>query len=267
MSFISVLLLSLLYQVQFFTNYSINTDMITQSISLQSRPHIVIATPGRLVDHLNTHPELASIFQNLRYLVLDEADRLFDASFHSDLEVLFNYLPDPTKRPRQTLLFSATMTPEIENLSLSKDANKRPFVYRCNERFETVSKLVQRYLFVPTLVHEANLIWLLTSPEVGILADLATVETSDSKSKSKYKSKPKSKPVTDGPKRTNKTVIIFVNKCETCEYLRVLLKELDIPSTALHSSMNQNERISSLAKFKSGVVPVLVSTDVGSRYV
>jgi ATP-dependent RNA helicase DDX49/DBP8 len=61
------------------------------------------------------------------------------------------------------------------------------------------------------------------------------------------------------------SIIIFTLKCKTCERVRLMLKELGIRSTALHSKMNQNERLGSIAKFKAGVVPILVTTDVGSR--
>lgn len=64
----------------------------------------------------------------------------------------------------------------------------------------------------------------------------------------------------------DKTVIIFALKPKTCELIRLLLREMDLRSTALHSQMSQSDRIGSLAKFKSGIVSILVCTDVGSRY-
>jgi ATP-dependent RNA helicase DDX49/DBP8 len=65
---------------------------------------------------------------------------------------------------------------------------------------------------------------------------------------------------------SDKTMIIFTGKCRTCERLRVMLRELGVKCTALHAQMPQNDRLGSIAKFKSGIVPVLLATDVGSRY-
>lgn len=118
------------------------------------------------------------------------------------------------------------MTPEIEALSF---ASKKPFIYRMDDRWSTVEKLDQKYLFVPTIVKEANLAYLLRNAFKG------------------------------------KSIIIFTSRCSTCEYLRVVLRELFIDSTALHSQMSQSGRIASLAKFKSQIVSILITTDVGSR--
>ncbi|KAJ3057011.1 hypothetical protein HK097_001495 [Rhizophlyctis rosea] len=197
-------------------------DMMTQALELSKRPHIVVATPGRLVDHINSSPNAVN-FKRLKFLVLDEADRLLDDNFADDLEVILEHMP----KRRQTLLFSATMTPEISALQFSADA--KPFVYECNTRFDTVSKLDQRYLFIPSSVRDAYLAWLLRNDF------------------------------------DEKTIIIFTTKCRTAERLRIMLRELGLRSTALHAQMSQNDRLGSLAKFKSGIVPILIATDVGSR--
>ena len=64
---------------------------------------------------------------------------------------------------------------------------------------------------------------------------------------------------------SNKSTIIFCGRCRTAELLRVMLVELDIRCTSLHSTMSQQERLNSLGKFKAEVVKVLITTDVGSR--
>src|SRR5439155_8332531 len=61
--------------------------------------------------------------------------------------------------------------------------------------------------------------------------------------------------------------IIFCGRCRTAELLRVMLVELDIRCTSLHSTMSQQERLNSLGKFKAEVVKILISTDVGSRWI
>ena len=92
-----------------------------QSLALSNKPHVVIATPGRLADLLRTTDTFSLC--KIKFLVLDEADRLFEDSFASDLDDIFEKLP----KERQTLLFTATLTDPIRAL---KDSSTRtPFFY------------------------------------------------------------------------------------------------------------------------------------------
>jgi ATP-dependent RNA helicase DDX49/DBP8 len=195
-------------------------DMIKQAIELSKSPHIVIATPGRLCDLIRSSPDAVK-FNRVRFLVIDEADRLLDKCFESQLSTIIGTLP--TKR--QTLLFSATITPAIEKLSTPST-----FLYSTHNRYDTVEKLDQRFIIAPLLVRDAYLVWLLQAHLSG-----------------------------------RNQIIVFVNKCEACERIRVMLRELNIPSTSLHSQMPQQQRLSSLAKFRASIVPILLITDVGSR--
>merc|ERR1712025_671134 len=88
-------------------------DMVLQGRDLATRPHIVIATPGRLADHLESCKTFS--LKKIKYLVLDEADRLLEETggFSDQLKVIFDNLPSKNK---QTLLFSATMTESMEQL-------------------------------------------------------------------------------------------------------------------------------------------------------
>jgi ATP-dependent RNA helicase DDX47/RRP3 len=85
-------------------------DMISQQIALAKNPHIVVCTPGRLVDHLENTKGFH--LKNLKYLVLDEADRLLDLDFGAEIEKVLKVIP----RERNTFLFSATMTSKVEKL-------------------------------------------------------------------------------------------------------------------------------------------------------
>ncbi|KAJ8124071.1 hypothetical protein ONZ43_g122 [Nemania bipapillata] len=101
-------------------------DMRQQAIELAQRPHIVIATPGRLADHIKSSgDDTIAGLKRTRFVVLDEADRILDAngpgSMLPDLEVVLGALPPPTQR--QTLLYTATMTPEVRAL---KDMPAKP---------------------------------------------------------------------------------------------------------------------------------------------
>ncbi|GAX89119.1 DEAD/DEAH box helicase [Effusibacillus lacus] len=85
-------------------------DINRQIKSLKNRPHIIIATPGRLIDHLNRK---TIRLQNIRMVVLDEADEMLDMGFVEDIETILSNCPEE----RQTLLFSATMKPGVKNLA------------------------------------------------------------------------------------------------------------------------------------------------------
>lgn len=86
------------------------TPMQPQMRQLQKKPRIIVATPGRLVDHLNRR---SVHFRDLAFLVLDEADRMLDMGFAPQLNQILPHLP----KQRQTLFFSATLPTDIENLS------------------------------------------------------------------------------------------------------------------------------------------------------
>ncbi|KAM0824613.1 hypothetical protein ACQ4PT_070077 [Festuca glaucescens] len=82
-------------------------DRMKQVISLAKRPHIVVATPGRLLDHLTDTKGFS--LKNLKYLVLDEADQLLDVQFEKTYDDIINVIP----KERRTYLFSATMTAKV----------------------------------------------------------------------------------------------------------------------------------------------------------
>ncbi|KAF9353354.1 hypothetical protein BGX26_008878 [Mortierella sp. AD094] len=216
-------------------------DMMTQAIALSKRPHIIIATPGRLRDHINSSKD-AMHLSKVKFLVLDEADRLLTETFAEDLGGILEVLP----KKRQTLLFTATMTDAVLELaqpntedatantpsssSSSSSAKPLPFVYQCKTSVSTVSTLTQSYIFIPSHLRETYLTYLLRSDDFA-----------------------------------KKSTIIFCGRCRTAETLRVMLRELGIACTALHSEMSQQERLNSLAKFRGGITTVLIATDVGSR--
>ena len=96
-------------------------DTMKQSIALSNKPHIVIATPGRLADLLRTTDTFS--LSKIKFLVLDEADRLFEDSFALDLDDIFERIP----KERQTLLFTATLSEQIR--TLKENSEKPPFFY------------------------------------------------------------------------------------------------------------------------------------------
>lgn len=85
-------------------------DMITQAIVLAKKPHVIVATPGRLVDHLQNTKGFN--LRSLKYLVLDEADRMLSMDFEEEINKILAVIP----RERRTYLFSATMTNKVARL-------------------------------------------------------------------------------------------------------------------------------------------------------
>ncbi|RZC47168.1 hypothetical protein C5167_040124 [Papaver somniferum] len=200
-------------------------DMITQAQALMQRPHVVIATPGRIKVLLEQNPDIPSVFSKTKFLVLDEADRVLDVGFEEELSAIFQYLPND----RQTLLFSATMTENLQTL-LEVSANKAYF-YEQYEGFKTVESLKQQYVFIPKNVKDVYLLHILSKMEdMGV-----------------------------------RSAIIFVSTCRSCHLLSLILEELEQPAVGLHSHKSQALRLSALHRFKSGQTPVLLATDVASR--
>ncbi|KAI0244891.1 putative RNA helicase [Massospora cicadina] len=132
-------------------------DMMKQAVELSHRPHIVIATPGRLADLIRSCPDVIHL-KRLAMLVLDEADLMLTPTFAEDLDVIFNVVP----AQRQTLLFTATMTDNVTALLQKERAGRpAPFIHICQSTTLTVKTLKQSYIFIPSYVREAYLVHLL----------------------------------------------------------------------------------------------------------
>ncbi|URE01343.1 DEAD-box ATP-dependent RNA helicase [Musa troglodytarum] len=102
-------------------------DMLGQARALAQRPHVVVATPGRIKTLLEEDPDIPAVFSKTKFLVLDEADRVLDVGFEEELQVIFKFLP----KSRQTLLFSATMTDELR--ALLEISQNRSYFYEAYE--------------------------------------------------------------------------------------------------------------------------------------
>ncbi|OMJ26453.1 ATP-dependent RNA helicase dbp8 [Smittium culicis] len=201
-------------------------DMMDQALSLTRRPHIVVATPGRLADHVNSCSDAVN-FARIKYLVLDEADQLLTPTFAPDLEVIMDAIP----KSKSTLLFTATMAPSVtQYYNMKKLSGNAPFVHIIKDEIKTVSELDQYYLLVPSYVKDSYLVQLLLKEEYA-----------------------------------GKSTIIFTNRCKTAETISVMLQKLGFKSTSLHSKMGQQDRLNSLGRFRAMATKILVTTGVGSR--
>ncbi len=180
---------------------------------------IVVATPGRLLDHLE---QRTLHFRDVTTLVLDEADRMLDMGFIPDVRRIVNHCP----KQRQTMLFSATVPPEIEHLSswvlrepekIAIGAHRTPA--------ETVT-----HAFYPVA----------ESQKFDLLSELL--------------------------KRTNfESVLIFTRTKHGADRITHWLKAENHAIAVLHSNRTQRERMEALEGFKSGKYEVMVATDIASR--
>ena len=128
-------------------------DTVSQAIALSKNPHIIIGTPGRIIDHL-THTKGFNL-KHLKFLVFDEADRLLDFDFEKEIHQLLNVIP----KTRNTFLFSATMTSKVHKLQ--KASLVDPVKIEVNSKYTTVSTLLQNYIFIPLKYKETYLAFLL----------------------------------------------------------------------------------------------------------
>ncbi|KAJ0974883.1 hypothetical protein J5N97_016848 [Dioscorea zingiberensis] len=128
-------------------------DMMDQTIALGKRPHIVVGTPGRLLDHLSNTKGFS--LRSLKYLVLDEADRLLNLEFEKEIDEILEAIP----RDRRTYLFSATMTKKVGKLQ--RACLKNPVKIEASSRYSTVDTLKQEYVFVPAKFKDCFLVHIL----------------------------------------------------------------------------------------------------------
>ena len=182
---------------------------------------IVAATPGRLLDfqrkqHIN--------LRNVEIFVIDEADRMLDMGFIPDVRQIVYSLPDKIKR--QTLFFSATMTPEVNHLA--DQWTKDPAVVEIEAEHATVDTVDQ-------------LVYLVTTDEKSVLLyNLIT-------------------------RKNLHKVIVFCNRKSETRELTDLLHRLKIKCGLLSGDVDQKKRVTTLNNFKEGKIRVLVATDVAGR--
>jgi len=194
-------------------------DMKPQTAELKAGVEVLVATPGRLLDHIEAKN---CVLNQVEYVVLDEADRMLDIGFLPDLQRILSYLP----KTRQTLLFSATFSPEIKRLAESYLQD--PLLVEVARPNATATNVEQRFYSVATDDKRAAVLKVLR--ERGITQAL-----------------------------------IFVNSKLGCARLARSFEAAGLRTTALHGDKSQDERLKALDAFKAGTVDVMVATDVAAR--
>jgi ATP-dependent RNA helicase RhlE len=190
-----------------------------QEKKLRSGVDIVVATPGRLIDHLERQNV---VFDDLEVLVLDEADRMLDMGFAPQINRIVDQIPSY----RQTLLFSATMPPEVE--ALARTYLRKPIVVQVGRRSQAASTVTHAVYPVPR------------ERKSELLAQLLRSKTLDS-------------------------VLVFTRTKHGADRVVRHLEHEGIEATAMHADKSQPQRTRALEDFKSGKVRVLVATDIAQR--
>lgn len=129
-------------------------DMMAQAIALGKRPHVIVGTPGRVVDHLSNTKGFS--LKSLKHLVLDEADRLLNMDFEQEIDQILKAIP----KERRTQLFSATMTNKVAKLQRACLID--PVKVEVAQKYSTVDTLRQQYLFIPAKFKDCYLAFYLT---------------------------------------------------------------------------------------------------------
>ena len=198
-------------------------DMNPQTDALRRGVEILVATPGRLLDHVQ---QKSVNLSQVQMLVLDEADRMLDMGFLPDLQRIINLLP----AKRQTLLFSATFSPEIKKLAASYLHQPVTIeVARSNSANENVRQTV--YQVQDGQKQEAVVHLLKQRADQGL----------------------------------SRQCIVFVNSKIGCSRLARHLEREGINAAAIHGDKTQTERMQTLEGFKQGTIDALVATDVAAR--
>ena len=187
--------------------------------ALRSGTDIVIACPGRLLDLMGRR---CGDFSQLKFLVLDEADRMLDMGFLPSIRRVVQQLP----KVRQTLMFSATLSKEIEGLT--HEFQRSPKLIQIGRRSNPAETVAQWIYEVPKHLKPSLLAHLLGDPQMDM-------------------------------------VLVFSRMKHGADRIAKQLEQQGIRTATLHSNRSQSQRLRALKDFKSGAVRVLVATDIAAR--
>jgi len=190
---------------------------------LQNGVNLLVSTPGRLLDHLRNTKGF--VFKNLLCLIIDEADRILEIGFEEDMHHIIKLLPSE----RQTLLFSATQTKNVEDLVRLSVKGKPVFVsVHENEQESTAAGLEQGYVICPS---EKRFLLLYTFLR----------------------------------KHKKKKIMVFFSSCNAVQFHSELLNFVDLPVKEIHGRQKQQKRTTTFFEFCNADSGTLLCTDVAAR--
>jgi ATP-dependent RNA helicase RhlE len=191
----------------------------TQERELRKGCDVMVATPGRLLDLINQH---VISLAHVEFLVLDEADRMLDMGFMPQIRRILTHLP----RERQTLMFSATLSSDVE--ALARKSLYQPVVVEVGGRRKPAAGITQKVYSVMKLRKPELLLKILKNSERA-------------------------------------STLIFTRTKHDADRVAHVLQKAGINTTKLHSDMTQRDRTSALAGFRSGKFDTMVATDIAAR--
>ncbi len=192
--------------------------MFKQYADLKRKPQVIVGTPGRINDHL----QRGSLnLEGVRFLIIDEADRMLDMGFGIQLDQIAEYLP----ATRQTLMFSATMPPNIERLS--KRYLNNPQRISIHASFQPAPKIKQEIVHV-TIADKKN----------HLVKELELREGS---------------------------IIVFVKTKRRADSMSRELRQLGHNTEAMHGDLTQSRREKVIRSFRAGKSRIMIATDVAAR--
>ncbi|XP_060199849.1 DEAD-box ATP-dependent RNA helicase 28 [Lycium barbarum] len=194
-----------------------------QEAALRSMPDIVVATPGRMIDHLRN--SMSVDLDDLAVLILDEADRLLELGFSAEIRELVRLCP----KRRQTMLFSATMTEEVDQL-IKLSLNK-PLRLSADPSAKRPAKLTEEVVRIRRM-REGN--------HEAVLLALCT-------------------------KTFTSKVIVFSGTKHAAHRLKIIFGLLGFKAAELHGNLTQAQRLDALELFRRQEVDFLIATDVAAR--
>jgi ATP-dependent RNA helicase MSS116 len=206
------------------------TRLPQEQRSMKANPcQILVATPGRLKDHLENTPGFSTRIKGVKVLVLDEADRLLDMGFRRDIEKIISFIP----KERQTLLFSATVPQEVRQMCHVAMKKDHVFINTVQEGDEeTHSQVNQVYLVSPLDQH------------FSILYDVLKNHVAEDAA---YK------------------VIVFCTTAMVTRLVAEILSQLKLNVREIHSRKSQSARTKVSDEFRRSKGLILISSDVSAR--
>ena len=220
-------------------------DSKDQRVDLAKHPDVILATPGRILDHLLNSQGVH--LESVDMVVLDEADRLLELGFKEAIIEILKAIPkkslalkkdkDTLARGQcQTLLFSATINGNVKELASS--VLRDPLIVKVSEENRVVTSLTQEFMKVPTEeLREASFFSLLES----------SVQSEDE------------------AKRVKGRIIVFFREKKEAHRLSVIAQIFGLGVRELHGNMNQAERSAAMADFQAGTSRYLFATDLAGR--
>ncbi|KAF9931629.1 nucleolar DEAD-box protein required for synthesis of 60S ribosomal subunit [Linnemannia zychae] len=194
-----------------------------QELQLRTRPDVLIATPGRLIDHILNSRSFT--LDHIDILIMDEADRMLEDGFTAELTEIVKACP----QNRQTMLFSATMTDNVDELI--RMSLNRPVRLQIDSTNATAARLVQEFVRIRQHREEDR---------PAILLALCS-------------------------RTFKRRVIIFFRSKAAAHQMKIIFGLMGLRAAELHGNLTQEQRLASLEEFRDEKVEFLLATDLASR--